>query len=80
MLSLSSTGELAQAGSAAASAAGPTGERNTSTLMPRERVLCVADNEQDALVQLAAAMATGCEVLWPEDGLYRDPAKQLPKA
>ncbi len=26
--------------------------------MPRERVLCVADNEQDALVQLAAAMAT----------------------
>ena len=34
--------------------------------MPRERVLCVADNEQDALVQLAAVMATGCEVLWPE--------------
>ena len=48
--------------------------------MPRERVLCVADNEQDALVQLAAAMATGCEVLWPEDGLHRDLAKQLPKA
>jgi RHH-type proline utilization regulon transcriptional repressor/proline dehydrogenase/delta 1-pyrroline-5-carboxylate dehydrogenase len=48
--------------------------------MPRERVLCVADNEQDALVQLAAAMATGCEVLWPEDALHRDLAKQLPKA
>ena len=48
--------------------------------MPRERALCVADNEQDALVQLAAAMATGCEVLWPEDGLHRDLAKQLPKA
>lgn len=48
--------------------------------MPRERVLCVADNEQDALVQLAAATATGCEVLWPEDALHRDLAKQLPKA
>jgi RHH-type proline utilization regulon transcriptional repressor/proline dehydrogenase/delta 1-pyrroline-5-carboxylate dehydrogenase len=48
--------------------------------MPRERVLCVADNEQDALVQLAAAVATGCEVLWPEEGLHRDLAKQLPKA
>ncbi len=47
--------------------------------MPRERVLCVADNEQDALVQLAAATATGCEVLWPEDALHRDLAKQLPK-
>jgi RHH-type proline utilization regulon transcriptional repressor/proline dehydrogenase/delta 1-pyrroline-5-carboxylate dehydrogenase len=45
---------------------GPTGERNTLTLMPRERVLCVADNEQDALIQLAAVLAVGCEVLWPE--------------
>ena len=72
-------GELAQAGTQRL-LPGPTGERNTWTLMPRERVLCVADNEQDALVQLAAAAATGCEVLWPEDGLHRDLAKQLPKA
>ena len=72
-------GELAQAGTQRL-LPGPTGERNTWTLMPRERVLCVADNEQDALVQLAAAAATGCEVLWPEDALHRDLAKQLPKA
>jgi len=72
-------GELAQAGTQRV-LPGPTGERNTWTLMPRERVLCVADNEQDALIQLAAALATGCEVLWPEDGLHRDLAKQLPKA
>ena len=72
-------GELAQAGTQRL-LPGPTGERNTWTLMPREHVLCVADNEQDALVQLAAAMATGCEVLWPEDALHRDLAKQLPKA
>ncbi|MND94906.1 Bifunctional protein PutA [compost metagenome] len=71
-------GEQAQAGTQRL-LPGPTGERNTWTLMPRERVLCVADNEQDALVQIAAAMATGCEVLWPEDGLHRDLAKQLPK-
>lgn len=72
-------GELAQAGTQRL-LPGPTGERNTWTLMPREHVLCVADNEQDALVQLAAATATGCEVLWPEDALHRDLAKQLPKA
>lgn len=72
-------GELAQAGTQRV-LPGPTGERNTWTLMPRERVLCVADNEQDALIQLAAALATGCEVLWPEDSLHRDLAKQLPKA
>ncbi|MGR3182796.1 trifunctional transcriptional regulator/proline dehydrogenase/L-glutamate gamma-semialdehyde dehydrogenase [Enterobacter cancerogenus] len=71
-------GELAQAGTQRL-LPGPTGERNTWTLMPRERVLCMADNEQDALVQLAAAAATGCEVLWPEDALHRDLAKQLPK-
>ncbi|WP_253383967.1 trifunctional transcriptional regulator/proline dehydrogenase/L-glutamate gamma-semialdehyde dehydrogenase [unidentified bacterial endosymbiont] len=72
-------GELAQAGTQRL-LPGPTGERNTWTLMPRERVLCVADNEQDALVQLAAAAATGCEVLWPEDALHRDLAQQLPNA
>lgn len=39
--------------------AGPTGERNTRTLLPRERVLCIADDEQDALTQLAAVLAVG---------------------
>ena len=58
---------------------GPTGERNTLTLMPRERVLCVADNEQDALIQLAAVLAVGCEVLWPDSALQRDLAKKLPQ-
>ena len=58
---------------------GPTGERNTLTLMPRERVLCVADNEQDTLIQLAAVLAVGCEVLWPDSALQRDLAKKLPR-
>jgi RHH-type proline utilization regulon transcriptional repressor/proline dehydrogenase/delta 1-pyrroline-5-carboxylate dehydrogenase len=70
--------ELAQAGTQRL-LPGPTGERNTWTLMPRERVLCVADNEQDALIQLAAVTAVGCEVLWPESALHRDLAKKLPR-
>ncbi|EPN9525986.1 trifunctional transcriptional regulator/proline dehydrogenase/L-glutamate gamma-semialdehyde dehydrogenase [Cronobacter malonaticus] len=59
---------------------GPTGERNTYTLLPRERVLCLADNEQDLLVQLAAATSAGSRVLWVDDPLQRTLAKQLPAA
>ncbi|RPH30526.1 trifunctional transcriptional regulator/proline dehydrogenase/L-glutamate gamma-semialdehyde dehydrogenase [Buttiauxella warmboldiae] len=57
---------------------GPTGERNTYALMPRERVLCLADNEQDALVQLAAVTSVGSRALWAEDKLHRELAKSLP--
>ena len=59
---------------------GPTGERNTYTLLPRERVLCLADNEQDLLVQLAAVTSAGSRVLWPDESLQRTLAKQLPAA
>ncbi|EKY1944555.1 trifunctional transcriptional regulator/proline dehydrogenase/L-glutamate gamma-semialdehyde dehydrogenase [Cronobacter turicensis] len=59
---------------------GPTGERNTYTLLPRERVLCLADNEQDLLVQLAAATSAGNRVLWVDEPLQRTLAKQLPAA
>jgi len=70
-------GELAQSGTQRL-LAGPTGERNSWTLVPRERVLCIADNEQDALVQLAAVIACGSQLLWPDDTLHRDLAKQFP--
>lgn len=59
---------------------GPTGERNTFTLLPRERVVCLADNEQDALVQLAAVTAVGSRALWQDDELHRALAKKLPTA
>ncbi|WAM46222.1 trifunctional transcriptional regulator/proline dehydrogenase/L-glutamate gamma-semialdehyde dehydrogenase [Edwardsiella piscicida] len=59
---------------------GPTGERNTLRLVPRERVLCVAEREDDALIQLAAALAVGCRVLWPETPLHRALHKDLPPA
>lgn len=59
---------------------GPTGERNTYALLPRERVLALADNQEDALTQLAAVTATGCRILWPDAPLQRDLFNTLPKA
>ena len=44
---------------------GPTGERNTYTLHPRGRVVCVAGTDADRLTQLAAVLATGCSAVWP---------------
>ncbi|RTG46131.1 aldehyde dehydrogenase family protein, partial [Serratia marcescens] len=57
---------------------GPTGERNTYALLPRERVLCLADNETDALIQLAAVLAVGSCALWPEAELQRNLFRRLP--
>ncbi|MTH46600.1 trifunctional transcriptional regulator/proline dehydrogenase/L-glutamate gamma-semialdehyde dehydrogenase [Intestinirhabdus alba] len=70
-------GELAQAGTRR-QLPGPTGECNTLTLLPRERVLCVADSEQDALIQLAAVTAAGSRILWPDDALHRELKQRLP--
>jgi len=44
--------------------AGPTGERNVYTLVPRERVACVAGTDADLLVQLAAVLAVGARAIW----------------
>ncbi len=46
---------------------GPTGERNVYTLQPRERVLCLAGDDGDRLVQLAAVLAVGSRALWPRE-------------
>ncbi len=50
---------------------GPTGERNTYSLVPRQAVLCVADRDAERLVQLAAVLAVGSRAVWP------GPAAQL---
>ena len=71
--------ELAQGGTVRL-LPGPTGERNTYMLVPRQQVLCIADNEQDALVQLAAVTATGTRALWQDDELHRNLHQQLPEA
>ncbi|WP_157271232.1 trifunctional transcriptional regulator/proline dehydrogenase/L-glutamate gamma-semialdehyde dehydrogenase [Azohydromonas aeria] len=44
---------------------GPTGEKNSYALAPREAVLCLADAEGDRLVQLAAVLAVGARCVWP---------------
>ncbi len=46
---------------------GPTGERNVYTLVPREAVLCLAADDADHLVQLAAVVAVGSLAVWPAD-------------
>ncbi|MFC2972610.1 trifunctional transcriptional regulator/proline dehydrogenase/L-glutamate gamma-semialdehyde dehydrogenase [Azotobacter bryophylli] len=59
---------------------GPTGERDSYTLLPRERVLCLADDQRDCLIQLAALLAVGCRALWPDDATGRALLSQLPAA
>ncbi|AZL70925.1 trifunctional transcriptional regulator/proline dehydrogenase/L-glutamate gamma-semialdehyde dehydrogenase [Pseudomonas oryziphila] len=58
---------------------GPTGERNSYSVLPREHVLCLADNEADLLAQFAAVLAVGSSAVF-QDG---EPAKtvrgRLPK-
>ncbi len=72
-------GDLAQAG-VVRQLPGPTGERNTFSLLPRDQVLCLADNEQDALIQLAAVTSVGSKALWQDDELHRALLASLPEA
>lgn len=55
---------------------GPTGERNSYMLLPKESVLCLAEQETDLLHQLAAVLAAGGCVIWQEstlcEALYTD--------
>ncbi len=44
---------------------GPTGEANLYAVLPREAVLCLADDDADRLTQLAAVLAVGSRAVWP---------------
>ncbi len=44
---------------------GPTGERNVYSVQPRDAVLCVAEDDADRLVQLAAVLAVCSRAVWP---------------
>ncbi|RAU46459.1 MULTISPECIES: trifunctional transcriptional regulator/proline dehydrogenase/L-glutamate gamma-semialdehyde dehydrogenase [unclassified Pseudomonas] len=59
--------------------AGPTGERNSYTLLPREHVLCLADDEADLLTQLAAVLAVGGTAIVPDNEVGKPLYKRLPK-
>ncbi len=58
-------GEISQAGSVRL-LTGPTGEQNSYRLLPREHILCLADQEPDLLLQLAVITSIGARALWPE--------------
>lgn len=58
---------------------GPTGECNIFSLLPRGRILCLSDNDNDRLIQLAAATSTGNRILWPEEASYYALFNTLPK-
>ncbi len=59
---------------------GPTGERNTYRLLPRATVLGLADAREERLCQLAAALAVGSRLLWPDDESSRTLLGALPPA
>jgi RHH-type proline utilization regulon transcriptional repressor/proline dehydrogenase/delta 1-pyrroline-5-carboxylate dehydrogenase len=52
-------------GGATVALPGPTGERNVYRTMPRARVLCLAADDDDLLVQLAAVLAVATRAVWP---------------
>ncbi|MFK0313283.1 trifunctional transcriptional regulator/proline dehydrogenase/L-glutamate gamma-semialdehyde dehydrogenase [Pseudomonas sp. NPDC090233] len=58
---------------------GPTGERNSYTILPREHVLCLADNEADLLVQFAAVLAVGSSAVWVDGEPGKALRGRLPK-
>ena len=62
--------------------AGPTGEANLYAALPREAVLCLAEDgaqgDADRLTQLAAVLAVGSRAVWPSAA--RPLWEQLPHA
>lgn len=58
--------------------AGPTGERNVYTFVPRPAILCLADDTRDRLVQLAAVLAVDSHAIWPDDPDTRALYARLP--
>ncbi len=59
--------------------AGPTGERNSYTILPRDQVLCLADDEGDLLAQLAAVLAVGSRAVWVDNDSTRALRNRLPR-
>ncbi|MDC6381646.1 trifunctional transcriptional regulator/proline dehydrogenase/L-glutamate gamma-semialdehyde dehydrogenase [Pseudomonas graminis] len=58
---------------------GPTGERNSYSILPREHVLCLAEDETDLLAQLAAVMAVGSTAIVPDGEPGKSLRNRLPK-
>ncbi|MEC5385208.1 trifunctional transcriptional regulator/proline dehydrogenase/L-glutamate gamma-semialdehyde dehydrogenase [Uliginosibacterium sp. H3] len=59
---------------------GPTGERNTYRLAPRRLVLCLATDEGDLLVEIAATLSVGAHAMALKEGPAATLAQRLPPA
>ncbi len=57
---------------------GPTGERNTYTLLPRAAILGIAAADADRLFQLAHILAAGARAVWPDSERTRRLHASLP--
>lgn len=47
-------------------------------LVPRKRILCLAETKSDALLQLVAVSAMGCQLVWPDHSLQQQLGTILP--
>ena len=59
---------------------GPTGERNSYTVLSRQAILCLARTEHDLLAQLALVLALDARAVWPRDALAQTTLERLPSA
>ena len=59
---------------------GPTGERNTYSVLPRSSVLCLAEAARDLLAQTAAVLAAGGNALWQESEERHELHARMPDA
>jgi len=59
---------------------GPTGERNEYMVLPRRKVLCLANDDRDLLAQLAATLSIGARAVWPSLDRAQRLSRALPPA
>ncbi|MDQ1237498.1 MAG: trifunctional transcriptional regulator/proline dehydrogenase dehydrogenase/L-glutamate gamma-semialdehyde [Wigglesworthia glossinidia] len=59
---------------------GPTGEENNYILLPRNRVLCLSDNELDLVVQLSVVIILGGKVILSHTPISQKVFSILPKS
>ena len=57
---------------------GPTGERNSYGVLPREAVLCLADDDRDLMTQLAIVLSVGSRAVFPASDRAQRVMRMLP--
>jgi RHH-type proline utilization regulon transcriptional repressor/proline dehydrogenase/delta 1-pyrroline-5-carboxylate dehydrogenase len=57
---------------------GPTGERNTYSVLPRRAILCLASDDRDLMTQVATVLAVGARAVLPREDRSDRMARLLP--